>query len=294
MDLNHLAVYVAVAEHNSFTRAADILGLPRSAVSRRVAALEEALGVELLIRTTRHVETTSAGRRLLRDVAPLLGQLEAAVHDLPERSAEPAGELRITAPPDLGLWLLPPVLGALTVMHPAVHPVVALSNRVVDLEREGFDVALRIAMAGLPDSGLKARKLGQIGTRLYASPSYIAQHGAPANLEDVAGHRVVSRSGADIPEPFRRASVVSADDMLLGLGLVKHGVGIGLLPMFLAQEGVDAGELEVLLPDRCFGVGVLHAVFPGARELPPKSAAFRDAVVAFLDANPLPPVPGPA
>ena len=142
MDLNHLAVYVAVAEHNSFTRAADILGLPRSAVSRRVAALEEALGVELLIRTTRHVETTSAGRRLLRDVAPLLGQLEAAVHDLPERSAEPAGELRITAPPDLGLWLLPPVLGALTVMHPAVHPVVALSNRVVDLEREGFDVAV--------------------------------------------------------------------------------------------------------------------------------------------------------
>lgn len=293
MDLNHLAVFVAVAEHNSFTQAAEQLGLQRSAVSRRVAALEEELGVELLIRTTRHVEPTSAGRRLLRDVAPLLGQLEAAVHDLPERSEAPAGELRITAPPDLGLWLLPPVLGALTAMYPAVHPIVALSNRVVDLEREGFDVALRIAMNGLPDSGLKARKLGQIGTRLYAAPAYLAQHGAPADLEAVAGHRVVGLSGSDIPEPFRRASVVGADDMLLGSELVKHGVGIGLLPMFLVQDAVDAGELEVLLPDRCFGVGALYAVFPGARELPPKSAAFRDAVVAFLEANPLPPVPGP-
>lgn len=292
MDLNHLAVFVAVAEHNSFTRAAEALELQRSAVSRRVAALEEELGVELLIRTTRHVEPTSAGRRLLREAGPLLAQLEAVVHQLPERSAEPAGELRITAPPDLGLWLLPPVLGALTAMYPAVHPVVHLSNRVVDLEREGFDVGLRVSMSRLPDSGLKARRLGSMLTGLYGAPSYLALRGTPDSLDALHDHRVVGISGA-VPDRLRTASVVSADDMLLASELVKHGVGLGLLPTFLVQEAVEEGTLVPLLPGTCVGVGTLYAVFPGARELPPKSEAFRDAVIAFLEANPLPePPPG--
>lgn len=287
MDLNLLTVFVAVAEHHSFTQAAEALGMQRSAVSRRVAKLEEELGVQLLIRSTRHVAVSTAGQRLLADVAPLLGRLEAAVHELPEASSEPAGELRITAPADLGLWLLPPVLGALTRRHPALHPIVHLGNRVVDLEREGFDVALRVAMSGLPDSNLKARRLGLIHVGLYASPDWVDLHGPIHSLDDLEGHGLVGVSLA-VPGPFRNQRTVAANDMLFAAALARHGVGPALLPTFLAADSVSDGSLVPLLEQIDFGAGELYALFPGARELPPKSTAFRDAVLDWLDEHPLP------
>jgi DNA-binding transcriptional LysR family regulator len=293
MDLNHLDVFVAVAEHKSFTAAAKALDLQRSAVSRRISALEVALGVELFLRSTRRVELSPDGRRLLRDVAPLLGQLHQAVHALPEQRAEPAGELRITAPADVGQWLLPPVLGALTTEFPAVRPIVHLSNRIVDLEREGFDVALRISMGSLPDSGLRVRRLGRIVTQLYGAPAYLEKRGCPTTRDEVDDHALVGLSGTSAGR-FRRSSVVAADDMVLAAELVKHGVGLALLPSFLVQDAVDEGKLVVLMPGTCFGVGTLHAVFPGVRELSSRSLAFRDHVVRFLEAHPLPEPPEPA
>lgn len=279
MDLNHLAVFVAVAEHHSFSRAAATLGIDRSAASRRVAALEQDLGVQLLIRSTRHVEVSTAGRRLLRDVAPLLTRLEAAVSRLPERSEVPAGELRITAPHDVGVWLLPPVLGGLTAKYDALRPVIQLGNRLVDLEAEGFDVALRVGMTPLKDSSLRSRRLGEIRTAAYASPGWLALHDPPTTVEELDEHPVVGVSGAAAGR-LRRRPVVTADDMLMAAELCKHGVGIGVLPTFLAEPLVLAGDLERVVDD--IGSGTLYALFPSSRELPPKTTAFRDALVAFL------------
>lgn len=287
MDLNLLEVFVAVAEHHSFTRAADELGIQRSAASRRVAALEQELGVQLLIRSTRHVEVTTAGRRLLRDVSPLLTRLEAAIHELPEASLEPAGELKITAPADLGHWLLPPVLGALTARYPDLLPVVHLSNRVVDLEREGYDVALRITMKGLPDSSLRARKLGDVVTRLYAAPAYLDARGTPETAEDLDRHALVGLSALS-GLARRDGPTVVADDMVFASELAKHGVGVAWLPDFLAVPAVERGELVPILPEVTVATGQLYAMFPSARELPPKITAFRDALVARLETHPLP------
>lgn len=286
MDLNHLAVFVRVAEHGSFTQAARELGVHRSAVSRQVAALEEDLGVRLLLRSTRRVQVTTAGRRLLRDVAPLLHDLDAAVHGLPERSEVPAGELRITAPADVGVWLLAPVLGELAARYPALHPVVHHSNRVVDLEREGYDVALRVSFGPLQDSALRVRRLGPIALRLYASPPYLEAHGTPATREDLADHVLVGfGSASTLGLPGSRRIVV--DDMVLAVALVKQGAALALLPSFFVAEEVAAGALVPVLPAVSEQGGVLHAVFPSARELPPKVTAFRDAVLAFLQAHPL-------
>ncbi len=286
MNLNLLEVFVAVATHRSFTKAARQLGIQRSAASRRVAALEDELGVQLLIRSTRQVEVTTAGRRLLDDVEPLLSRLHAAVHQLPETSPEPAGELTITSPPDLGYWLLPPVLGALTRQYPALRPVVHLSNRVVDLEREGFDVAIRVSLHGLPDSGLRARKLGVIVANLYAAPCYLQARGHPASLDDLDQHTVVGAPTSSVlgHDPRR----VLVDDMVFACELARHGAGIAWLPQFLAAPAVADGSLVRVLPDRSFTPAGVYAVFPSSRELPPKITAFRDALVQRLAEHPLP------
>lgn len=287
MDLDALRLFAAVAERRSFSRAASELGLHRSAVSRRVAALEQSLGVELLIRTTRRVEPTTAGRRLLADVAPLLEQLEAAVLALPESGGAPAGPLRISAPPDVGMWLLPAALGELAEAHPAVRPSVHLSNRVVDLEREGFDVALRIVLGRRSDSRLRARRIGTIRSGLYAAPTYLARRGAPETLDQVAEHTLVGLSGM-VPDGLDAETVVSAGDMLLAAELAKRGVGVAFLPTFLADEAVAAGALVRLLGgDEPRAEAGLYLVFPGGDRLPAKSEAFRDAVLRFTAAHPL-------
>ncbi|MCB9662824.1 MAG: LysR family transcriptional regulator [Alphaproteobacteria bacterium] len=286
MDWTALEAFVAVAERRSFTAAAEALGVSRSVASRRVSSLEEELGVQLLLRSTRHVDTTTAGRRLLGEVGPLLSAVEAAVDGLPEAALEPAGELRITAPADLAQWMLPSVLGGLVARYPALHPVVVVGNRVVDLEREGFDVALRVHMGPPGESRLRARRLGPLVMGLFGAPSYLARRPPPSSLDDLAHHVIVGGSDS-LPEAWRRATAVAANDMLLAAALARHGVGLAALPTHLAREAVASGELVRLLPDHEFGRGALHLVFSSARVLPPKLEVFRDAVLAFLEENPL-------
>lgn len=276
-DLNQLAVFVRVAQRNSFSQAARDLGMQRSAVSRKVAALEEALGVPLLLRSTRRVEVTTAGRRLLAQVAPLLDALDGALRGLPERSDEPAGRLRLTAPTDVGLWLLPRVLTELVRRHPRLEPDVHLTNRFVDLEGEGFDVALRVTMRGLEDSALRARRLGTLTTALFAAPSYLDERGVPADTDALAEHTVVQLGGDDTGRAVR------VDDMALATALVREGAGLGRLPTFYAAPAVRAGALVQVLPDQATEAGALYAVFPSAPILPAKTRAFRDAVMAFLE-----------
>lgn len=287
ISLDLLPVFVSVARHRSFTRAARELGLRRSAVSRRVAALEEELGVELLVRSTRRVDLTTAGRGLLDRIEAPLAELRDALVELPDRSGAPAGPLRLTAPADLGLRILPPVLGALTRAHPEVIPDVELTNRVVDLEAEGFDAALRVSMSTLPDSALRARMLGPIHTRLYGAADYLARRGAPVSREDLADHELVRIAGP-LPVGTTRATTVSATDMLMALRLVEEGMGLALLPTFLAADSVAHGALVPVLPDVGFGTGTLYVVFPSTRRLPARSIAFRDALLAWLQEHPLP------
>lgn len=288
MNLDSLQLFVAVATHRSFSRAAQDFGMHRSAVSRRVAALERELGVDLLLRTTRSVEPTTAGQALLAEVGPLLGRVQRALVQLPEAADEPAGTLRIAAPRDIGMCLLPEVLGELARTHPRITPAVELSNRLVDLRGERFDVALRISQTQLEREDVRARRLGPIRVSLLAAPEYVERRGAPKTREEVATHTMVGL-GEVLPD-LEPQAFVSAGDMLLAAELAIRGVGLALLPDFVVRDEVSQGRLVRLLPDQVWvPKAELYLTFPNTSRLPAKSAAFRDEVLRFFERHPLTP-----
>lgn len=291
MDLNLLSLFVVVAECESFSTAADKLSLRRSSVSRGIAALERSLGVQLFARTTRHVAMTTAGKALYGKVAPQLASLTEALGALPEREEQPSGELRLTAPSDLGTWVLPELLSGFALRYPQIQLDVRLTNRMVDLVAEGFDVALRASGPKLADSSLIAKKLSEIEMQVYAAPDYLSRAGTPRSPDDLTEHRWVLMRGhrgpPNLPPPAKGLNHVIGDDILFILESVRSGMGLGMVPSYLAREHVAAGSLLRVLPRVCIGIASLYLVHPPAQHIPRKVSAFSDYVTAHFAAHPL-------
>ncbi|NMO14576.1 LysR family transcriptional regulator [Pyxidicoccus fallax] len=290
MDLNLLGLFVTVAETGSFSEAARRLGLPKSSVSRGVASLEASLGTQLLHRTTRHVSLSTAGAALYERAAPLLASLKEAVGTLPEREEAPSGELRLTAPHDMGATFLPEVIARFTTRYPSVRIDCRLTNRNVDLVAEGFDLALRASGAKLADSSLVVRRLSPIEVQLFASPTYLARRGTPRAPEDLAHHDIVAFRGlkylGEIGISEKNARVL-ADDMFFLREAVKAGSGIAILPTFLAQAEVTSGQLVRVLPRYTHASTSLVMLYPRTQHVPRKVSAFRDFLLEFLKGRPL-------
>ncbi|HEY6003961.1 MAG TPA: LysR substrate-binding domain-containing protein [Anaeromyxobacter sp.] len=293
MDLNLLDVFEAVARTRSFSGGARELGIPKSSASRGIARLEADLGVQLLLRTTRQVSLTASGTALYDRMAPLLGSVKAALGELPEREEEPAGELRVTAPVDLGVLFLAEVVTRYTTRYPAVSVELQLTNRVVDLVRERFDVALRVAPR-LRDSTLVVRKAAPIVVQLFASPLYLAHRGTPRSEADLTDHDWVTfRTGpqrlrAGAPEEVLGVtprSRIVCDDLLFVRDAVRAGAGVALLPTFVAEPEVISGRLARILPRFERITGYLHIVAPAMKHVPRKVAAFRELVLELLRAR---------
>jgi DNA-binding transcriptional LysR family regulator len=291
MDLNLLRAFLAVAETSSFSAAARKLGVPKSSVSRGVAALEDAMDVRLLHRTTRHVSPTTAGKALQDRVAPLMASLEGAVCGLPELEDQPSGLLRVTTTVDFGSSVLGEIVARFAEAHPAVQVDLRLTSAVVDLVAEGFDLALRFGARKLPDSSMTARRAGMVKLQLFASPEYLARAGTPRKVEDLDRHQwvIFRRDTAVRLEGPGAASIkvqqrgrIMCDDMSFVRSAVRAGAGLGLLPTFLAAEDVAAGELVKVLPKWDTASGTLWLVTPHARHVPRKVSAFRDFVIAEL------------
>jgi DNA-binding transcriptional LysR family regulator len=290
MDLNLLGLFVAVAETGSFSEAARKLGLPKSSVSRGVASLEASVGAQLLHRTTRHVSLSTAGAALYERAAPLLASLKEAVGTLPEREEAPSGELRLTAPHDMGATFLPEVIARFTARYPSVRVDCRLTNRNVDLVAEGFDLALRASAAKLADSSLMVRRLGAIDVQLFASPTYLARRGTPRAPEDLAQHDFVAFRGLKYLSELglvEKNARVLADDMLFLREAVKAGAGIAVLPTFLAQADVTSGQLVRVLPRYTQPSTALMMLYPRTQHVPRKVSAFRDFLLEFLKGRPL-------
>jgi DNA-binding transcriptional LysR family regulator len=290
MDLNHLGLFEAVARTRSFSAAARELGIPKSSASRGVARLEADLGVQLLLRTTRQVSVTAEGTALYDRMTPLLRALRAVVGELPRREEEPTGELRVTAPVDLGVLFLPEIVTRYAARYPGVSVDVRLSGRVVDLVAERFDVALRVAPK-LADSTLLVRRAAPIVMQLFASPLYLARRGTPRSEPELAGHDWVTfRTG---PQRLRAGaprellgvaprSRIACDDLLFVRNAVRAGAGVALLPRFLAEPDVVAGRLVRLLPRFERVTSWVHVVTPASRHVPRKVVAFRELVLELL------------
>jgi DNA-binding transcriptional LysR family regulator len=295
MDLNLLPLFLAVAETSSFSEAARRLSLPKSSVSRGVAALEAELGAQLFHRTTRHVGLTAAGQALYERASPPLASLREALGSLPDEEEQPAGELRLTAPTDLGATFLAELVARFTARYPAIRVDARLSQATLDLVAEGIDLALRASSRPLADSSLVARRLSAIEFQLFASPTYLARRGAPRGLEDAAGHDWVLQRSSRLREQLRLpagGARVVGDDLLFLREVVRAGAGIGLLPSFLVKEQLAQGELVHVLPRHTERTGTLYLVYPKGQHLPRKVTAFRDFLVDFLTARPLAPAGG--
>jgi len=297
VDLNLLPTFVAVAKAQSFSGAARQLRVPKSSVSRAIAALEETMGVRLVHRTTRQVALSTAGAALFERVAPLLSALSDSVVELPEREEEPSGVLRITATVDLGATVLADLVARFVQRYPAIQLELRLTSTVLDLVQEGIDVALRITNRPLADSSLYAKRLGPVELSLFGSPEYLARRGTPRSAADLSAHDWVRFASLDpivLDGPNGKVRVkprgsVQCDDMWFARAAVCAGLGLALLPTFLAESEIDHGRLVPVLPKLSMRSGVLWFVCPVARHLPRKVAAFRDFLLEALAKKPLAP-----
>jgi DNA-binding transcriptional LysR family regulator len=285
-DLNAAHLFVEVVQQGSFTNAAKVLGLPKSTLSRRIGDLETRLGARLLQRTTRKLSLTDLGAAYFERVNRIvseLGEAEAAVLDAQNT---PRGVLRVTAPPDLGMVILPKALPEFTVLYPEVHVVLDLSGRRVDLIQEGFDVALRAGH--LVDSSLIAKSIATSSMAIYASPEYLEARGTPQRLEELASHDcLVFGTTPDRKWHFERngrtheVSVtgrIAAQDFGYLRFATLAGGGVALLPNMLVGPDVHHGRLVQLLSDFTHAQDTLYVVYPSRNFLPAKTRAFVDFI----------------
>lgn len=255
--LEGIAAFLATREAGSISEAARRLRLSKSVVSERLAELERELGAPLLHRTTRRLTMTEDGSAFLERARRIMADVEGAASEMAERRSAMVGPLRIAAPVTFGRMHLGPALYPFLAAYPGIELTLDLDDRRVDASSGGFDAVIR--HGPIVDSRLMAWKLAPSRRVLCASPSYIAVHGAPRSIEELAGHKGIfytNRGVADWRFP-RHAAGTSGPDALvvrgrLGLGLNNGdmirdaaiaGLGIALLPMFIAGPAMRAGEL---------------------------------------------------
>jgi len=285
-DLNAAHLFVEVVRRGSFTGAARALGLPKSTLSRKITDLEARLGARLLQRTTRSLNLTDVGaayyERVHRIVSEL-GEAEAAVLDAQNT---PRGILRISAPPDIGIVLLPRALPEFTQKYPEVEVVLDLSGRRVDLVGEGFDVAIR---AGHHlDGSVIAKAIGTGTMSLYASPKYLETRGTPGRLQELAEHdclvfgRTPERRWSFQHQGGTHEVIVRGRVAIQDFGYLKlstlAGAGISLLPDLLVGPDVHGGRLVRVLADYEHVREMLYVVYPSRTFLPAKTRAFVDFI----------------
>ncbi len=254
--LDDMRVFAQVVEAKSFSAAAEQLGMSKSRVSRHVSALEGALSARLLNRSTRRLALTGAGAMYYEHCARIVREAELAEERLTDAQAEPAGLVRITAAPAFAIRHVLPALPAFHQAHPKIQVKVVCSNRTVDLGEERFDLGIRVAAK--PAQHLVARRLAPNRSTICAAPAYLERHGTPRRVEDLRKHECVlfppiAPNGAWTLRSERRRSTVSVTgaletDEIDGVrAAVVAGLGVGILPLYMASEHIRRGELVPLL-----------------------------------------------
>ena len=291
IEANDLVLFAHVVDDGSFSKAALRLGLPKSTVSRRVAALESRLGERLLLRTTRKFAVTDFGHSVLDHARQVVIEIEAASSLAEHRQAEPSGRLRVSMPADFANLVLATLLAEFINKFPSIALELDLSPRRVDLIAENFDVALR--MGELPDdASLAARRLAVFTHGLYASPAYLARRGIPSEPEALMEHDALhlrARTGDPTPWSLSRGeqrwdgippSRATANSPELLQRLARAGAGIAALSVHFVDPYVRAGELAPVLDDWSLPAVTAWAVFPGRRLMPARTRVFLDALEA--------------
>lgn len=289
--LKALETFVAVAQRGSLAAAARAEGVVPAIVGRRLDALEEYLGVKLMVRTTRRITLTPEGNAFLEDCQRLLAELAQAEANVSAGGTAARGHLRITAPAGFGRQHVAPLVPAFRARHPEVTVSLNLSDRVVDLIAEGYDCAVRVG--DLPDSSLVSVRLADNRRLVVATPAYLQRRGVPRHPHDLLQHDclVLSSDASQtrgwafaVPGPGGRRDLMHVRprgplDCSDGQVLYEWclaGLGLAWRSTWEVQADIDAGRLVAVLDDYAAPPNGIYAVFPTARHLPRRVRAWID------------------
>ena len=287
-----MSSFVAVVDAGSFVGAADATGLSKAAVSRHVAELEQRLDSRLLHRTTRRLSLTDDGRVFYAHAKELLAALNEAESEISERTGEPSGTLRINAPLTFGILHLAPLWGRFLSANPKVALDISLSDRVVDLVEEGYDLAVRIT--NMDSSALISRKLAVTRMVLCASPKYLKRRGVPRRPKELAAHQIISYTywsagdqweftGPDGKDSVRVNACIHTNNGDTCRAAALDHQGVILQPDFLVGGDLRTGALVELMPQfRATEIGI-YAVYPSRRQLSVKVRRLIDFLVAAFE-----------
>ncbi len=283
-DLNDMMVFLAVVEMGSFTLAADRLGIPKANVSRKVSRLETRLNVTLLERSTRSQHLTEAGSRYLLHCKRIHEELDLATTSVSQILQSYQGDLKIGASVASGQQILRPALAEFMHQYPDLNVQLKLVNRRVDFIEEGYDVVIRIGQ--LEDSLLVAKKLGTVTRKLFASPEYLAKNGKPMTIAQLTDHQLLIMNPINNETKLNLLSTrneqvkiqgnprLLVDDFVMLKQAIVDGLGIAVLPEYMAHNGIRAGELVNILPDWGQENVDVYVLYPRNRAKIPKVKAF--------------------
>lgn len=289
IDLNEVAVFIKVIETGSFSGAARALGTPRATVSRKVSQLESSLGVRLLQRTTRKLNLTESGRDYYLKCSSALSEIEHANLAVTETQQHPSGTLRIAAPLASRRGVINDWITEFLLLHENVTAEVSLSDDVVDLIEDGFDVAFRAGK--LKDSSLVARKLGDTRLVLCASPAYLKQAAPLDTLKDLKHHDCILFGSTQKQmswhlqthkrsEAVQVSGRVTVNSMEFALESCLAGLGVALLPVAMIAEYVASKKLHLVLDQYATEAGGIFIIYPSKSHLPVTVRAFVDFVMS--------------
>lgn len=297
IDLNDLLLFAKVVEHGGFSQAGRALGVQKAKLSRRIAQLEERLGVRLIQRTTRSFSVTEAGRDYYRHCQAMMVEAEAAEESVVLSKSEPRGTIRVTCPVTLLHSQVAGMIADYMVLHPQVRILLEASHRRVDLVAEGIDIALRVRAPPLEDSDLVVRVLAERGWTMVGSPGLIERVGlpvAPGDLSRLPTVDLESRHPVHTWALFTEQGAaievchqprLATDDMILLKKAAVAGIGFLMLPSMVLTDEVREGLLVPVLPQWRRRTNLIHAVYPSRRGLLPSVRTLIEFLVQRFEAD---------
>ncbi|MBP1849487.1 LysR family transcriptional regulator [Rhizobium halophytocola] len=294
-DLNDIRVFLTVAREHSFVAAARQLSMTAPTVTRAVSALEDRLGVQLLLRTTRQVSLTSAGAVYAARIAPLLDQFEDVAEAVRAEEGHSAGLIRLNVPLSLGQRILPDVISAMRAENPGISVSLTLTDRFIDIVSGDFDLAIRISEPPRDKSTIW-RKICPVTRVLVASPGYLAANGTPQSPDDLNAGACIAYDEEALSETWELTNGAKTRKVHAGRGLAgnngeviarlaENGEGVALLPQFIVADAIAAGSLKRILDDWRPPDLWLTLYYPPYDKLPMRVSTFSDVFETYVTAT---------